>query len=205
MILLVCAVARELESWAPRSGVVVVTSGVGPVESACAVTGALAQGRYSLVVNAGLGGAFDDAARIGDGVVVTDETFALDLEDGTPIRLPGGERIVDRAHSDPAFVALLTSRGFAALHGVTVARVTATEGTAQRLARLGAQVESMEGFSVLRASERAGVPAVEVRGVSNRVGERARSGWDFAAGAAGLARVLDALLDVAGGASGHPA
>jgi futalosine hydrolase len=205
MILLVCAVARELEWWVPRSGVIMMIGGVGPVESACAVTGALAQRRYSLVVNAGLCGAFDDAAHIGDGVVVTDETFALDLEDGTPIRLPGGERIIDRAHSDPALVARLASRGFAVLHGVTVARVTATEDTARRLARLGAQVESMEGFAVLRASERAGVPAVEVRGVSNRVGERARSGWDFAAGAAGLARVLDALLDAAGAASGHSA
>jgi futalosine hydrolase len=203
MILVACAIARELAPWSPREGVFVLATGVGPVESASAVADALARRRYALVVNAGLGGAFDGAAHVGDGVVVTDDTFALDLEDGTPIRLPSGERIVDRSHSDPALAARLESRGFAALHGVTVARVTATEDTASRLARLGAQVESMEGFAVLRASERAGIPAVEVRGISNRVGERDRSGWDFAAGAAGLARVLDALLDIAAGA-GEP-
>ena len=43
----------------------------------------------------------------------------------------------------------------------------------------------MEGFAVLRESERAGVPAIQLRGISNRCGNRETSAWDFAAGAAG--------------------
>jgi nucleoside phosphorylase len=54
----------------------------------------------------------------------------------------------------------------------------------------------MEGFAVLRAAERAGVPAIELRGISNRCGNRETSGWDFAAGATGLRRVLDALFQL---------
>jgi futalosine hydrolase len=110
--------------------------------------------------------------------------------------------VVDTARSDPALVARLAGRGFAALRGITVSRVTASDETAARLARLGAQIESMEGFAVLRAAERAGVPAIEVRGISNRVGSRDRSGWDFDAGLAGLARVMHALfvsIDAAAG------
>ena len=79
---------------------------------------------------------------------------------------------------------------------MTVSRVTTTEATAQRLAALGAQIESMEGFAVMRAAQLAGVHTVEVRGISNRVGEPARSGWDFGAGVTGLQHVLNALFTI---------
>ena len=195
MILLVCALEMELSLWPRRDGVEILTTGMGPVEAACAVTNALTSRHYSLVVNAGIAGAFDGAAAIGDGVVVVDEAMELGLEDGTPIELPSGETVIDRAFSDPELVAALTRRGFAALHGMTVTRVTSTEATAQRLGRLGAQVESMEGFAILRAAQRAGVRAIEVRGISNRVGDRNVSGWSFQDGARGLVRVLTAALE----------
>ena len=205
MILIACAVETELAFWNPRHGVELLATGVGPVEAACAVAHALGQQRYHLVVNAGIAGAFDGAAQVGDGVVVVDDALELALETGHPILLPQGQRVVDKAHSDPRLAATLTARGFAPAHGITVARVTSTQETAARLARAGAQVESMEGFAVLRAAERAGVPAIELRGISNRVGPREQSGWDFAAGVRGLERVLLALFDLLDTASEHSA
>ena len=149
------------------------------------------------MINAGLAGPFDGAAAIGDGVVVTDDAIELGLESGLPISLPRGETVIDRARSDAPLVARLHAKGFAALRGVTVSRVTCTDATARRLAtELGAQVESMEGFAALRAAERAGVPAIELRGISNRCGARESSGWDFAAGIAGLRRILDAFFEL---------
>ncbi len=47
-------------------------------------------------------------------------------------------------------------------------------------------VEAMEGFGVLRAAALAGVPALEVRAISNAIGEADRSRWS-------VARALDAL------------
>lgn len=173
-------------------------TGVGPVEASCALAAALAQRRYELVVNAGIGGTFDGAARIGDGVVVADDAMELDLEGGAPLALPHGAILVDKASSDAALVAGLRSKGFPILQGITVARVTASEATASRLRKRGAQVESMEGFAVLRAAQRAGVAAIELRGISNRCGDRASSGWDLAAGIAGLQRVLDAFFELPG-------
>jgi futalosine hydrolase len=196
VILLACAVERELGFWTHRHDVETLVTGVGPVEAACAIAHALAQQRYKLVVNAGIAGAVDAAANVGDGVVVADEALELALENGRPIVLPERQSVVDKVHSNPLLVAELRRRGFAALHGITVSRVTAREDTAVRLARLGAQVESMEGFAVLRACERAGVPAVELRGISNRVGDRDVSGWDFEAGISGLARVTQALFEI---------
>jgi futalosine hydrolase len=121
----------------------------------------------------------------------------LALEDGAALNLPRGEAIVDTARSDSALVARLGSKGFSALRGVTVSRVTSTDETARRLAaELAAQVESMEGFAALRAAELAGVPAIQVRGISNRCGARESSGWDFAAGIAGLERITCALFEL---------
>ncbi|HKU82364.1 MAG TPA: hypothetical protein VJP76_09370 [Candidatus Tumulicola sp.] len=198
MILLACAVERELAGIGPHPEVVSLVTGVGPVEASISVTRALAAGKYDLVVGAGIAGALGGAAVIGDGVVVGEDAFELGLEDGRPLALPDGARAIDRARSDPALVAALRSRGVAVLRGITVARVTASEATAQRLAAAGAQVETMEGFAVLRAAERAGVAAIGVRGISNRAGARERSGWDFEAGVSGLRRVLQTIFEVAG-------
>jgi futalosine hydrolase len=200
VILLACAVEAELTFWHPRAGVETLVTGVGPIEAACAIAAALAARPYRLVVNAGLGGAFDGAAQIGDGVVVGEDTMEIALEDGTPLNLPRGERTVEKARSEPSLVADLRAKGFPVLRGITVARVTSTETTARRLATsIGAQVESMEGFAALRAAERATIAAIEVRGISNRCGARGSSGWDFAAGIAGLRRVTDALFELCDG------
>lgn len=197
MILLACAVAKELPFWTPREGVEVLITGVGVVEAAIAVTHRLAQQRFKLVVNAGIAGAYEGAAKIGSGVVVSSERLELDREDGTAIALPDGERMVDAVSScEPLLAAKLASAGFPTLRGMTVSRVTTTEATAQRLAAMGAQVETMEGFAVMRAAELAGIHTLEVRGISNRVGDPARSGWDFAAGVTGLQHVLTALFTI---------
>ncbi len=194
MVLIVCAVAKELAWFAPPNDVEVLVCGVGPVEAAARVARALAHGRYTMVVNAGIAGAFPGVAPVGQGVVVAHEALELDIESGEPLALPNGERTIRRADSDPALVAALVECGIPAVRGITVARVTATDATAARLASLGAQVESMEGFAVLRAAEIAGVAAVEIRGISNIVGDRARSGWNFEAGIAGLRRAMHLFL-----------
>jgi futalosine hydrolase len=198
VILVATAVRAELGDWKPHTGVEVLVTGVGPVEASCALAATLAQRRYRLVVNAGIGGAFDGAAAIGDGVVVVDDAIELSLESGAPLALPIGITLVDRANSDLQLVAQLRAKGFRALHGITVARVTASEATAARLRERGAEVESMEGFAVLRAAQRAGVAAIQLRGIANRCGDRASSGWDFVAGVAGLRAVLDALFALPG-------
>ena len=61
----------------------------------------------------------------------------------------------------------------------------------------GVDVEAMEGFAVLRACELAGVPAVEVRVVSNEIDEPDRSLWRFDDAFAALAESLPRLVAVA--------
>jgi futalosine hydrolase len=194
MILIAAATAREIAFLEPDPNLEILITGIGPVEAAARVAQALVNNQFDLVVNAGIAGALEGVANVGDGVVVATECLQLDLETGEPLSLPEGIHVSDRVTSDKTIVAELVAKGIRSVKGVTVTRVTATEATAARLRATGAQIESMEGFAVLRAAALAGVRAVEIRGISNIVGERARSRWSFSAGTAGLARAMSALL-----------
>ncbi len=191
---------QELAALAPRADVDVVAVGVGPVEAAAGAARALAQRPYDAVVNAGIGGGFRDRCTVGDAVVCSRDDYAeLGLEDGTAFPLPGDAELLRHVESDPSLMQPFLAGLVPVIvgRGVTSATVTSTTARALVLAhRFRADVESMEGFAVLRAAQTVGVPAVEIRGVSNVVGERESSGWDFRAGAAAAVATLDALLDV---------
>ena len=199
-ILVVCAVAQELAALTVRDGVDVVAVGVGPVEAAIGTARALAARPYDAVVNAGIAGGFRDRCTVGDVVVCSREDYAeLGLEDGTTFPLPGGVQLVRSVEADETLLRPFINGLIPVIvgRGVTSAIVTSTTARALVLAhRFRSDVESMEGFSVLRAAQLAGVPAIEIRGVSNLVGERESNGWDFRAGAAAAVATTDALLDV---------
>ena len=65
---------------------------------------------------------------------------------------------------------------------------SASVGGAVRDAHRGLRVEAMEGFAVLRACAVVGVPAVEVRAISNELAEGDRSRWR-------IGRALEAISD----------
>ena len=56
------------------------------------------------------------------------------------------------------------------------------------------QVEGMEGFSVLRAAALTGVPALELRAVSNDIDEADRSRWRLDDALVALADAVRTLL-----------
>jgi futalosine hydrolase len=195
----VCAVAGELAALEARDGVDVVAVGVGPVEAAQGTARALSAQPYSVAINAGIGGGFRARTTVGDAIVVAVEHYVeLGLEDGSTFPLPGGVELERRVESDAALLDVARTRLAVAVGtGVTSAIVTSTDARAAALAaRFDPDVESMEGFAVLRAARSAGVPALELRGISNLVGDRARNGWDFRAGAQAAVATTAMLLDV---------
>lgn len=77
---------------------------------------------------------------------------------------------------------------------LTVAGVSASFARARELAnRYRAELENMEGFAVAYACARAGVPCVEIRAVSNKVGPRAPEERDFPGAMDALSGILPAL------------
>jgi futalosine hydrolase len=198
LILVVCAVAQELRHWKPRTNVEILVTGVGPVEAAVTTTRALAASSPDIVINAGIGGGFRGRAAVGDAFAIDSDYLAeLGLEDGTPMPpLPGGARLIARADSDEELIELCRGTGARVGSAITVATITTTSQRAANLAdRFEAEIEAMEGFAVMRAAGTAGIPALELRGVSNLVGPRAEGGWDFDAGARSVAVLLNRFLD----------
>ncbi|MFI1654156.1 futalosine hydrolase [Streptomyces sp. NPDC020472] len=170
----------------------VLVGGVGPAAVAAA-TGtalaceALAGGGYGLVVSAGIAGGFPPAAPVGS-VVVSSAIVAADLGAETPDGYLAVEELGFGRSVHPAPEAL-TGRIAAALdaggppHALApVLTVSTVTGTARRAAELAerhpdAAAEAMEGFGVAEAAAAHGVPAVEIRAVSNAVGPRDRAAW----------------------------
>lgn len=178
------AVAAALPAGAP---VRVLVTGVGPAEAAAAVAAELARVPVDLVVSAGIAGGFGGLGP-GDVAVASSIAFAdLGAESGDGF-LPLSELGFGRgAYDVPAKLAVqLADRTGGRLGTVlTVATVTGTAATADTLtARYpDAVAEAMEGAGVAAAAARFGVPAAEIRAISNAVGSRDRTAW----------RVTDAL------------
>lgn len=158
--------------------------GVGPVEAAAATARALALEPAHAVIHVGLaGGARLDAGTI----VVGTEAVYVDIAAAIPV--------VARAEPDPALLAAAREAfpDAPALPILTSAAVSRPGETVSQ----GSRVEAMEGFGVLRACELAGVPAVEVRAISNELGEEDRSRWELERGLEALAAALPRLLAAA--------
>ncbi|MGK5732895.1 futalosine hydrolase [Streptomyces sp. URMC 124] len=167
-----------------------LAAGVGPAAAAAgaatALTAAALSGSpYGLVVSAGIGGGFTGPGRsaaVGS-VVVSDAIVAADLGAETPA---GFVPVTDLGfgtveHRPPAALVRAVAEAAGAQRGdvLTVSTVTGTAERAAALvaARPAALAEAMEGFGVAEAAAAHGVPALEIRAVSNPVGPRDRAAW----------------------------
>jgi futalosine hydrolase len=173
MILVVAATEREL---AGADGVATLVCGIGPVEAAAVTAQALAVQAPAAVLHVGIAGARGIPAP---GLVIGSESVYEDAAEGglVPGRVrPDADLLARAREALPAAQVLPIG---------TSARVGGTSGCA---------VEAMEGFAVLRAAELAGIPAVEVRAVSNEIDEPDRAHWRFDDALAALDGALSLLL-----------
>jgi nucleoside phosphorylase len=169
-MLVVAATGREL---CGHDGLL---CGIGPVEAAARTASALAARRPRAVLHVGVAGAHGiepPALVLGSGALYCDTDSRL---------------VVARAEPDPRLLA-------AARDVLPHARVLAIGTSARVGGTTGCDVEGMEGFAVLRAAALAGVPALEVRAVSNAIDEPDRARWRIDDALAALSDALPRLLD----------
>ena len=184
-ILLVAATDREL---CGHDGLV---CGVGPVEAAAATARALALRPFAALLHVGLAG----GRGISPGsLVVGTEAVYSDLSAEWPVV----DRVAPAAHLVAALRAALPEAHALPVH------TSAAVGGARNVSSHASLVEAMEGFGVLRAAALAGVPGVEVRAISNEIGEVDRARWDIDAGLAALALALPTMTSVARGVLDAP-
>jgi len=166
VILVVAATQRELD--AAREAETLVC-GIGPVDAAAATARVLTERRPDAVLHVGIAGARGLAVL---SLVIGSEAVYEDVQ---------GSLVPARVEADATLVA-------AARRALPEARVLPIGTSAHIGGTSACEVEAMEGFAVLRAAAIEGVPAVEVRVVSNEVDESDRTRWR-------LDEALDTLAD----------
>ena len=178
MLLVVAATETELRG---ADAAATLACGIGPVEAALATASALAERRPHAVLHVGIAGArgIDPPA-----LVLGSESVYCDVIDPA-FTMPRVERVAP----DPELLA-------AARAALPEARVLPIATSGKVGGGAGFEVEAMEGFGVLRAAALAGVPAVELRAVSNAVGEPDRSAWRIDDALDALAAAVERLVAV---------
>ena len=179
MILVVAATERELDG---VRGADTLVCGIGPVEAALATARAIAARRPGAILHVGIAG----AKRLEPpALVLGADSVYCDIADERAL-IPRVERVAP----DPALLAA-AQRALPEAHVLPIATAASVGGGTR------CEVEAMEGFGVLRAAALAGVPAVELRAVSNAIHELERTRWRFDDALAALReavpRVLEAL------------
>lgn len=173
-----------------NSAMLIAVTGVGIVSSALAIGSLFALERPKRAIMVGSAGSLPGSGlEPGDLIISETEVFSelgIALEKGcgeaATLGLPSlvQELPLDAGLSD----ALLRTGG---LHqrtvkgrALTVAGVSADEETASRRARIFAAVsENMEGYALALAGRRFGIPVAEIRGISNKAGDRDKRRWDL--------------------------
>jgi futalosine hydrolase len=157
-----------------------VVCGIGPVEAALATARAVADERPDAILQIGIAGA---QSLPHASVAVGSQSVYCDILD-PQARLPR----VESVEADAVLLAA-ARRALPDAHVLPIATTAHVGGGA------GWEVEAMEGFGVLRAAGLAGVPALELRAISNPVAERDRDRWRIDDALDALRAALPPLLE----------
>jgi futalosine hydrolase len=208
-ILIVVATALEAERVPKLQAARVVVSGIGAVNAALATQAAILETKPRLVLSVGIGGAYPwGGVQMGETIVSSEFVYAnLGAEDGEDflnLEQLGFPLLPNRFNT---LSASSLGNEFARATGVslgqilTVETVTGNSRTLARLERLypDARCEAMEGAGVAHGAALYGIPALEIRGISNLVeASRNRDAWRIGAALTALHTALetgwDALL-----------
>lgn len=176
----------------------VLIGGVGMVSTAFSLGEHLSENSYDLALNAGIAGALDTQIPLGKVLQITDDTIA-----DFGAEAPEGFISIDQlGFGTQTFRPIAPGVDFhvlASLPKASAITVNKSHGTEASIAdtknNYAAQVESMEGAAFFYACERAQLPSIQLRAISNRVEPRNRDAWDIPGAIASLNSVLLALLE----------
>jgi futalosine hydrolase len=211
-ILIVVATALEAERLPQLPNARVVVSGIGAVSAALATQCAILESAPALILSAGIGGAYPwGTARIGAVVVSSELIYAgLGAKDGD--RLLSLEELGFPLLETPqrvynTFIAAPQARAFAqaaSAHLGAILTLETVTGSPRSLERLrlaypDALCEAMEGAGVAHTAALHGIPAFEIRGISNMVlDKRDRDSWRIGAALTALHTALEVGWDALG-------
>jgi len=201
-ILIVTAVQQEADAIGLSDSTYVVVGGIGRTNAAVATTSAINnEGPFDFVVSAGVAGSLPKGElSIGDVVVASSCVYVeegLITPDGFQDMNAMGFSLGDfSGNTVPVDTTLLEQLGEVGMTGpiATVATCSGTDEQAALVAeRTGCVCEAMEGAAVVHAARIAGIPAIELRVISNTTGNREDQKWDLDLALKNLGTAVTAL------------
>jgi futalosine hydrolase len=192
-----------LKEQLPVSEVDVLITGVGLTATTYRLTRQLISKRPELVIQAGVAGALNESLALGEVVVVRSEAIGdegvrekdqflslfqmnLALMQEFPWE---NSRLVNRWLEEGL------AEGLRTVNGVSVNEVsTYGEQIVYYRKQLGADIETMEGAALHYTALMEGVPFLQLRAISNYIGERDKSMWKMAEAVSRLNEELQKLL-----------
>lgn len=158
----------------------ILITGVGMTATAFAL-GKHLSNVYQLVLNLGIAGSFDPSIDLGTVLNITTDDFAeLGAEDNgnfLTIEELGFGQGRFKAHNNLLHQSVSDIRQ---VHGITVNKVHGDAvSISEIIKRLNPVTESMEGAAVFYCCEKAGIPCLQIRSISNYVEPRNREGWQI--------------------------
>lgn len=187
----------------------VLITGVGLVATTYSLTRRLTKGHPKLILQAGVAGALNEELALGQVVVVGSETigdegvaesgtflsvFELKLADADQPPFREG-RLVNESITEATHV------GLPVVKGVSVNQIsTDLEQIDYYRDHLGADIETMEGAALHYVAGKERVPYLQLRAISNYIGERDKSHWRLREAVDNVNRetqkILTKLLDI---------
>lgn len=208
MHILLCAATpfelRPVTDWIEKEkieGIELLITGVGLTASVYSLTKAVCTQKPGLVLQAGIGGCFDESRELGSVVAIRNETIGdlgveeagrfrslFDLNLLSPDAKPwtGGQL---RNDGD-----LVQTAGLPVVDAITVNEIGTNKERIAYWKREGATVESMEGAALHYVALQEGIPFLQIRSLSNFAGERDKSKWLMAASIARLNTELQRII-----------
>jgi futalosine hydrolase len=185
--------------------IIFVQTGVGQVATAFALAEYLAQfnRRFGAVVQAGIGGVFNGLYPLGSAVQIERDCFGdLGIEEKgrfTTLFEAGLAKADEKPYTDGWLVnrtALLDKLDLPKVKAVTVNKVSDSPLQRQQLLDcFNPAVESMEGAAFHYACLQYNLPFLQLRGISNAVGERDKTMWDIKGAVDNLSSAVLQLID----------
>lgn len=170
----------------PKLDIHYAVTGIGMIATTYHLMQKLHEQTFDLIIQIGIAGSFDKQLSLGDAVVIYAESiaemgvvendeykdiFSLHLAD--PNEFPYHSRLLVNPHAD-----LLTTIELPKLTAVTVNQISTTETVISRYKDIyQTTIESMEGAALHYVALMKRTPFIQIRGVSNYVGERNKANW----------------------------
>ena len=204
-ILVVAATQLEIEPFINlKNNTEVLICGVGIPSTVYHLTKKLLQEKYDLVIQAGIAGTFSKKLKKGEVVVVEQDAFGdigveekgefktlfqLDFDDKNKFPFKNGW-LVNTSE-------MINTTHLKKVNGVTVNKISDRKKQAKQLKEIfNADVESMEGAAFHFVCLQQNIPFLQLKSISNKVGERDKSKWNMIEAIVNLNRELIDLIDL---------